>query len=296
MTILVPADLRCPACGAPLPADDVNVARGVAVCRPCDVIYSLGDGADEPAPALDDLPIPSSLQVTDDPDVLVIERKWNRMQGLALGGFFALWDTFLIFWYSIALFADDGPQLLMMLFPLLHVAAGVGGTWTALANLFNTTRVEASAKVVRTKAGPIPTPGGDIAHDIADTVQFFVDRSTNPLRFNAGSTASERFRVCAFQRDGTVVPVHKGIDSLSEARAIERLLERRYGMRDVPLKGEVPRSDEDVAWPEVKPKVPVGSGSVSLAGPAAGGEVGLADREGGAISLSPVGPRRRREE
>ena len=66
--------------------------------------------------------------------------RWFGFQFLFLALFCVVWDAFLVLWYTMA----TGPTmpLMMKLFPLLHVAAGIGLTYYTLAGFLNRTSVE----------------------------------------------------------------------------------------------------------------------------------------------------------
>ena len=82
-------------------------------------------------------------------------------------------DSFLVFWYWTALFGGAGGKggaapfnLIMVIFPIAHVAVGVGLTYYTLCLFLNKTQVVYDGVYLTVRSGPIPTFGNrSIARD-----------------------------------------------------------------------------------------------------------------------------------
>jgi hypothetical protein len=186
--------IECKSCSAAIPAADVNLDRMMAKCRSCDAVFSIEpqpDAAPPTRPALHRAP-PSGIEVEvdapfaelstpesyrepvpgADPGVLTVRRRWFQPGGLFLLLFAFVWDAFLVFWYSMAIMMD-GP-IIMILFPLLHVAVGIGVTYGALATILNRTTIRCDREAITVTHRPLPWPhAGSTA--VASVRRVFVD-------------------------------------------------------------------------------------------------------------------------
>ena len=156
----------CPACQAQATAADINIAAMTAVCRACGEVFRLPDlGAIDTAPTR---PVEAER-----PRVVVVEDTlgggvrlswgWWRWSYLFLVFFAIAWDGFLVFWYAMAVFGP-GPghsafSWFAILFPICHVAVGVGLTYFLIAAMLNRTTVELDQSLLTTRVGPVPWLG-----------------------------------------------------------------------------------------------------------------------------------------
>jgi len=104
---------------------------------------------------MEKMPIPEGLDVLRSGDAVVIRRSWRTWAVLPIFLFLIFWFGFLGFWYYHA-FTSRHPPLAMLLFPLLHVAVGVGLAYFAISSLVNQTDVIVSTSRVRCVTGPLP--------------------------------------------------------------------------------------------------------------------------------------------
>jgi hypothetical protein len=101
--------------------------------------------------------IPEGLDVITASDQLTIRRVWLNWMILPFALFAVLWDLFIIFWYHQAL-AKPTP-VLMLLFPIGHVAVGIGITYYVMAALVNKTDVILHPSSIQVVTGPAPWIG-----------------------------------------------------------------------------------------------------------------------------------------
>lgn len=92
------------------------------------------------------------------PQGITIRKDWRTWKVIPLAVFVVVWDSFLVGWYGIVLSKPDAP-LMTALFPLGHLAVGVGLTYFVLASLVNKTDVEISSMGVRVVTRPAPWIG-----------------------------------------------------------------------------------------------------------------------------------------
>src|SRR5438445_5351048 len=130
--------MNCPKCDAVIAPENVNIQALVAKCDRCGNVFRVTDflpaaAAAAPAPPVR-VPHPPTWVVRDDGDVRVMRRRWFRPMHVFLLFFCIAWDSFLVFWYSMAIFAPapGGFDIIAIVFPICHVAVGVGLTYAVL--------------------------------------------------------------------------------------------------------------------------------------------------------------------
>lgn len=255
-------DILCERCGARIPAEDVELQNRLARCRSCHAVFDFTAQIARPAaPAPASAPLavvrppaprPEGITVVEDvppPEVeagyrtaparggrLVMRRSWYSHGLLFLAVFCLFWDGFLVNWYRIVLGADTGPGLLFFVFPLIHVAVGVGLTYRTLAGFLNKTWITVTADEVTVRHGPLPW-FGNLALSSADIQQLYCEQSVS--RGKNGTGAS--YRLSAVLRDGRSLDLLRSLSSAAEARYLEQRIEERLGIEDAPVAGELQR-------------------------------------------------------
>ncbi|MEM7605071.1 MAG: hypothetical protein AAF411_06910, partial [Myxococcota bacterium] len=226
-------------CGALVPPEEIRASRRIARCPSCDATIDLIES--------DGTLIPAGFRAPPPPDRLTIEIdeappprtgsyreaietrggrfvasfRWFRPVTIFLTLFAVMWNGFLLMWYSIA-FSTSAP-VMMLVFPLIHVAVGVGIGLYALAGWFNRTRIGVENGAAFCKHGPIPTPFKRSAEVRLDDVDLFeVDRKL--VRTNRSSV--ERWNVRARLRSGKRKVLASGLEDEEMARYLARKLER----------------------------------------------------------------------
>lgn len=186
--------LACPRCGRTIAGADIDLERGLGVCRPCGELVPLpGSSALAPAsPAR--LYKPESFRLTERYDGERYEAvlRPNRLKALPALGFCLFWDGFMAVWYAIAIFGHVWP---MAVFGLLHLGVGVVMTHKTLVALLNTRRFALGDGHVIWKSSPVPDRGNlKVRIDLVDG--FAVrDKSTQK---------ASSFVVAANLADGTM--------------------------------------------------------------------------------------------
>src|SRR5438045_961021 len=103
--------LHCPECGAAIAAEDVNLATAMAKCRACANVFGFSGAVEAErgrrrAPDQPDTSLvarPPRMNVEDFAGTLTIRWRWFDLSYVAMALFCVAWDSFLIFWYSMAL-------------------------------------------------------------------------------------------------------------------------------------------------------------------------------------------------
>jgi hypothetical protein len=245
--------LDCPSCGRQIAAADIHLERTLAKCVACNTVFNFAHlvaapGVDAPLQR-PRVPPPPRWQVDDWGSDLRIRWRWWTPVALFLLFFCVAWDSFLVFWYAMALGKGGPPgdfQWIAIVFPIAHVAVGVGLTYVTLALLLNRTTVRVSGGRLTVRHGPIPW-GGNGAWDAHDIEQLYCAPGSSGLRRMAhsarhahhGAMGVGHYDLCALLRDGTMVRLLRNIAELDHAVFLEQKLEEFLGIADRRVPGEV---------------------------------------------------------
>lgn len=229
--------LSCDRCGRDIPAEDVNIEYALAKCTGCGSVFGFADRLDNVLAGGDgpraEVPMPEGITMDDLGYEVVLTYRWFSAKIVFLTLFCVLWDGFLLVWYTIAL--TQGGPVPMLVVPLVHVAVGAGLTYYVLCGYLNRTRVRAGNGRLQIRHGPLPWPG---ARDLlgSDLDQFFVTEEVR--RTKNGRRTFYRLQVRLQNGE-----IHKMLDVEARERAlyIEQQIERRLGIEDRPMPGELPR-------------------------------------------------------
>lgn len=225
--------IHCPSCQTPTPADDVNLDTGLAKCRACHAVFRFG----EDVPSVRERPVvmqPRSVEVLREGGALVFTHRWFTLAALFLTVFTLFWDGFLVFWYAIAL--QPGTPLMMKVFPLIHVAAGLGITYYTLCCYVNRTTLTLDRGHLSVRHGPLPWPG-NVDMGTSEIRQLYCEEKIN--RGKNGVTFT--YTLHALLRNGTRKKLLSGIDSPEVPLFMEQQLEQWMKLRDEPVRGELAR-------------------------------------------------------
>ncbi len=184
--------------------------------------------------AVMDMGLPEKFEFVDHGSHIEITRKWFGSQFLFLTGFVIFWCGFLFFWYSSV--PADAP-LLMTLFPIGHVAVGIGLGYYVLAGWLNRTTIVASHQQLGVRHSPIPWFG---AKDIAasDLKQLYAKEKVSRSR----NSTSVTYEVRAVTHSGKNVKIVSGLENQEQAFFIEQKIEHYLGIENVAVRGEVGNS------------------------------------------------------
>ena len=243
--------LNCPHCGVDIRAEDMNLDNELAKCRGCDAVFSFAHAMDQDAarrggsgPSRADrrrrekkiIGRPGKLEISERGGAWEVRRRWFTPLAFFLLFFCIVWDGFLAFWY-VGVVGDKGKpggvEWMMILFPLGHVAAGIGLTWYTVALFVNVTKVRIENDELRIWHGPLWVPGNRrLAANQID--QLFCKERVN--RHKNGTSVT--YELLALLENGTRARLLKGYEELEEVLYLEQEIERRLGIRDRAMPGE----------------------------------------------------------
>lgn len=233
--------MSCEVCHTPLRAEDVRLDLAVAKCHSCTAVYDLsgrkarGLSVQVKGKAIrPKVALPSKFKVEEDGLTTRLSWRWfNPATHLFLAFFCIAWDSFLVMWYGIAFTAEDAP-LIMIIFPIAHVAVGVGLTYSTLTGFVNRTRVEVSRNQLTIRHGPLPWRGNmDLPG--RQLTQLYGEEVTRTSKGNTSYT----YDLLALDREGKKVKLLSGLTDKDQVLYLEQTLERRLGIEDAPVEGEL---------------------------------------------------------
>jgi hypothetical protein len=228
-------EIKCPHCGRVIQADDVNVQTSIAKCRDCNAVFGFAGqvgGAGPFAAAKRAVDMPSDYTLATEGADLAIIRRWFNWKFIGLLFFCVVWDGFLVTWYSIAL-TQKGP-LIMVLFPVLHVAVGAGLSYFTLAGLLNRTKVTLNPAELRLRHYPLPWPGNRTLQR-SEIDQLFCEEKMSGNRNGVSYTYS----VNVVMPGGKRLKLVGGMDKPEDALFLEQKIEGYLGITDRPVAGEM---------------------------------------------------------
>lgn len=230
--------ISCPYCSRSIPAEDVNLATSLAKCTGCDHVFSFAEHL-SPAKAPEKsaaVPLPPKFNVEDLGTELTIRWSWYSHAVWFLFFFCIVWDGFLVFWYAMALgsFRAMGWfSLLPLLFPLLHVAVGIGLTYSVLATFFNRTIIRIAQGELSISHGPIPWLGNHRLSTFEIQQFYCTEKITNGRR-----RYSVSYDLNLMRADNTKLQL-LNLEELDQALYLEQKLEEFLRIADEKIPGEV---------------------------------------------------------
>jgi hypothetical protein len=212
---------RCPTCDALLDLRDQVPSVGTPVGRP-----------DRAAPIA--MPLPSGIEVQNNARELRLVLRWFSPVYIFLAVFSLFWIGFLVIWYSMAI----GGPVIFQLFPLLHVAAGIGLAYATLAGFLNRTTITVERGHLSVRHGPIPWNGNrELPADALE--QLYCQEHVTHSR-NGGTTI--RYSVQAVGKESRrKITLVSGLTDRDQALFIESQVEQKLGIIDRPVTSEMRR-------------------------------------------------------
>ncbi len=232
--------MYCKTCGEGIRAEDVNIDLAIAKCGACNAVFGFADQLDGDEPTRGRrkrgaVPLPAGVKVDELGPGLTLVRRWFSPVLFFLLFFCIAWDAFLVFWYGMA-FTEDAPWI-MIVFPVAHVAVGVGLTYFTIAGFLNRTVVRVANGRLTVRHGPMPWFGNHTLPD-GEIEQLYCTEHVSRSR-NSGPSIT--YRVNAALRNGGKLKLLSGLNEVDQALFIEEKLEHHLGIRDRPVRGEIRR-------------------------------------------------------
>lgn len=233
-------EIRCESCREPIPADDVNLDTVLAKCRKCHAVFDFSGQVDrkDPTPAKQkrdrgDIPMPKGFLVEDDGRTLEIVRRWAKGPGCFFLFFSLLWNGILSIFIVVS-FQKETP-IFVPLFLLPFVAVGFGTAYATVALFSNRTIIRVDGERLTVVSKPVPWPGKrDLESSSLDQLWC-----TEYVAYTQNDVPQYRFSVEAMLKDGTKLRLIRGLEEPDQALYLEGLLEKKLGIIDRPMGGEL---------------------------------------------------------
>lgn len=226
--------LDCPECSSRILADDINVHTAIAKCRECNAVFGFAHLLEDTRTGAESyykppVAMPEGMNVERTGMGLTISRRWFAWSILFLFFFCIAWDSFLVFWYKMA-FTTKAPWI-MVVFPIAHVAVGVGLTYTVLAGFLNSTVIRVDTREISITHGPLPWPGNRVIA-AQEVDQLFCQEKK-------ASESASKYNLCAIFKGGKRTELVTDLETPDQARFMEQQIEDFLRIKDRPVEGEL---------------------------------------------------------
>jgi hypothetical protein len=239
--------LFCKKCGKQVLAEDMDLGMALAKCRACSSVFSILDSLkDETDPGAAaakterlPVPMPKGYKIDEFGRELTITYRWFSAAAFSLLFFCIFWDGFLVVWYVAGFNGLMNGQmgwmaLVVLLFPILHVAVGIGLTYAVVCMFLNRTEIRITAGDLSVWHGPVPCPG-NCRLPTGEIKQLFV--TENEHRGKNGCRYS--YDVNAMKQDDTKQKLIGNLQDIQQALFLEQKLEQHLGIVPQHVPGEV---------------------------------------------------------
>ncbi len=237
--------LQCPSCGG---KSAFPPGSDRFVCQYCgnEHIFQLptrqsassdrqaGEKAIQPRPRL--TPRPRQVQIEKKNDSVKLSWRWFSPKYIPLAFFCVAWDAFLCFWYSMALGMPNAPWI-MIVFPVAHLAVGVGLTYSTLAGFLNTTSLKIDRQYFIVQHDPMPWTG-EIKTPVDQLEQFYCKEK----RASSKNGVHFTYQLNAVLKDGRDISLVSDLDAPDIALFLEQQIESWLNIPDTDVAGEYGRA------------------------------------------------------
>jgi hypothetical protein len=233
--------LECPSCGG---KTQFSPQSETFVCQYCGNEHvfnlprrgALKEKSGERIPrSLALLAQPQQVRVQKKGQTLSLSWRWFRWPIVFLVFFCIAWDSFLCFWYSMALSTDmGGMNLIMVVFPIAHVAVGVGLSYYTLASLLNRTTVRLDRNTFSVQYDPVPWLG-EVKVAVGDLEQLYCKEKVS----RSSDGESREYKLCAVLKNGRQIDLVSNLEAPDIAAFLEKQIENWLGIANRPVVGEM---------------------------------------------------------
>lgn len=179
------------------------------------------------------VPIPDNIELLEDRGDLVIQRSWRGPHLWFLLLFCIIWDSFLIFWYKMA-FGDPNAPLMVKIFPIGHVAVGLGLTYYVIAGFVNKTDIRINPIKLSVLSYPMKWFGNKEV-DVDRIKQLYTTEKVTQGKNGASVT----YIVNIVTKENRQLKLLGGLQTKEQALYIEKKIEEVLAIPDEHVAGQV---------------------------------------------------------
>ncbi|MCP3136828.1 hypothetical protein [Pyxidicoccus xibeiensis] len=231
----------CKLCQAPMSPEDIQWDLAMARCPECRAVYDVSGHKAEPlaapAPALPSqprapVPLPSRFQVEEVDGTLRLRWRWVSVHVFSEFIFAAILDAMVALTVVTYISGDTKLGELLCLSPFAVLAVLL--TYRVMMLLLNHTTLEVSRHQLSIRHGPIPGRR-DLELKGSQLTQLYGRECVH--KGNVGDTLT--YDLIARDDKGREVTLLAGLEEVQQVLFLEQQLERRLGIEDTPVEGEV---------------------------------------------------------
>ena len=177
------------------------------------------------------LPSLTVVKIEKDGQSARIVQRWFSLKYVPMAFFCVAWDAFLCFWYSMA-FGGDMPWIFIV-FPIAHLAVGIGLTYSTLCGFINRTVLEVSREELTVWFEPLPWLG-EKRLKTADLKQLYCKEKVT----RGENSTTRQYQLYAVTRDDKEIQLLSNLDTPDVALFFEQQIEGWLRISDRPVVGE----------------------------------------------------------
>ena len=175
--------------------------------------------------------IPAVVKIEKDGQSARIVQRWFSLKYVPMAFFCVAWDAFLCFWYSMA-FQGNAPWIFIV-FPIVHLAVGIGLTYSTLCGFINRTVLEVSRDELAVWFEPLPWLGEKKLKTV-DLKQLYCKEKV----INGKNGTTQQYQLYAVTKDDKEIQLLSNLDTPDVAHFFEQQIEGWLKINDRPVVGE----------------------------------------------------------
>lgn len=183
-----------------------------------------------------DVRMPKGITLADHGNYLEITRIWSKTIAFFLTVFSVFWWFILSKILPELWFSEDGTAGWEKFIPVVHVIAGIGVSYTALANWLNTSYIYTDKSKMEIRHRPLPWLGNKQI-EASQLGQFYVKEVIHKQKSGTQSS-NVSYQVRAKTHSGEDIKILSGLRDHQQAIFIEQQLEKYLDIEDMRVRGE----------------------------------------------------------
>ena len=172
--------------------------------------------------------MPKSITIEERVADIEITYRWFSFLTIFLTVFSVAWNGALYFFF-FELNSGGGNDLSWLL--TIHALVGAGLSYYAFISWFNRTHIKVGQGIIEVRHRPFPWPGQKLLY--SDDINQLYAREN--VRRNSDGHRSVSYDVYARLKSERMVKVLTGLESMAQARYIERAIESQLSIEDRPV-------------------------------------------------------------